>query len=397
MRILSTIKTFLADILCTACAEARAIIRDEGVLLFVVAVPLFYPILYSWIYNNEVTHEVPVAVVDASHSSTSREFVRRYDASPDVRVAYFCNSLDEARRLVASQDINGIVYLPEDMDTRLNRMQPATVSIYCDMSLMLAYKAIYTTATSVAGIMNSRIQIRLSGNATDREDQISTQPLKYEEVPMFNPTGGYGNFILPGVLALILQQTLLLGIGMFYATRNERRQPFAPACGTAVGHAFGWFRLMTGRTLCFLLLYSMLTAYVLLAIPKMFSFVQLLHPGDLVAFVLPYLLACMFMSMSLGTVLRQREDVMLVVVFTSVPLLFMSGVSWPQSNIPAFWRAAACLFPSTFGIQGFVKLNTMGAVITDIAPECKALWIQAGVYFCIAALLLRRMMRKHEG
>ena len=397
MRILSTIKTFLADILSTACAEARAIIRDEGVLLFVVALPLFYPILYSWIYNNEVTHEVPVAVVDASHSSTSREFVRRYDASPDVRVAYFCNSLDEARRLVASQDINGIVYLPEDMDTRLNRMQPATVSIYCDMSLMLAYKAIYSTATSVAGIMNSRIQIRLSGNATDREDQISTQPLKYEEVPMFNPTGGYGNFILPGVLALILQQTLLLGIGMLYATRNERRQPFAPACGTAVGHAFGWFRLMTGRTLCFLLLYSMLTAYVLLAIPKMFSFVQLLHPGDLVAFVLPYLLACMFMSMSLGAVLRQREDVMLVVVFTSVPLLFMSGVSWPQSNIPAFWRAAACLFPSTFVIQGFVKLNTMGAVITDIAPECKALWIQAGVYFCIAALLLRRMMRKHEG
>ena len=101
--------------------------------------------------------------------------------------------------------------------------------------------------------------------------------------------------------------------------------------------------------------------------------------------------------MSLGAVLRQREDVMLVVVFTSVPLLFMSGVSWPQSNIPAFWRAAACLFPSTFGIQGFVKLNTMGAVITDIAPECKALWIQAGVYFCIAALLLRRMMRRHEG
>ena len=397
MRILSTIKTFLADILSTACAEARAIIRDEGVLLFVVALPLFYPILYSWIYNNEVTHEVPVAVVDASHSSTSRKFVRMYDASPDVRVAYFCNSLNEARRLVASQDINGIVYLPEDMDTRLNRMQPATVSIYCDMSLMLAYKAIYSTATSVAGIMNSRIQIRLSGNATDREDQISTQPLKYEEVPMFNPTGGYGNFILPGVLALILQQTLLLGIGMLYATRNERRQPFAPACGTAVGHAFGWFRLMTGRTLCFLLLYSMLTAYVLLAIPKMFSFVQLLHPGDLVAFVLPYLLACMFMSMSLGAVLRQREDVMLVVVFTSVPLLFMSGVSWPQSNIPAFWRAAACLFPSTFGIQGFVKLNTMGAVITDIAPECKALWIQAGVYFCIAALLLRRMMRKHEG
>ena len=80
---------------------------------------------------------------------------------------------------------------------------------------------------------------------------------------MFNPTGGYGNFILPGVLALILQQTLLLGIGMLYATRNERRQPFAPACGTAVGHAFGWFRLMTGRTLCFLLLAALVVISLL--------------------------------------------------------------------------------------------------------------------------------------
>ena len=122
MNILSQVKTFLSDILTVVAAEARAIVRDEGVFLFVAVVPLFYPLLYSWIYNNEVVREVPVAVVDASHSSTSREFVRRYDASPDVRVAYFCTSIDEARRLMAKQEVNGIIYLPEDMAKRLNRM-----------------------------------------------------------------------------------------------------------------------------------------------------------------------------------------------------------------------------------------------------------------------------------
>ena len=98
--------------------------------------------------------------------------------------------------------------------------------------------------------------------------------------------------------------------------------------------------------------------------------------------------------MTVGTFIRQREDVMLVVVFTSVMLLFMSGVSWPHSNIPPFWRAFACVFPSTFGIQGFVKLNTMGAVISDISYECRGLWIQAVVYCVLAVWLLRRSYNK---
>lgn len=394
MNILSQVKTFLSDILTVVVAEARAIVRDEGVFLFVVVVPLFYPLLYSWIYNNEVVREVPVAVVDASHSSTSREFVCRYDASPDVRVAYFCTSIEEARRLMAQQEVNGIIYLPEDMARRLNRMEQTTVSVYCDMSLMLAYKAVYSSATAVASLMGSEVQIKLSGNYTNRENEIATQPLKYEEVSMFNPTGGYGNFILPGVLMLIIQQTMLLGIGMMYSTRRERGYLVPTAALSILQHSHPLLSVFTGRTLLFLLLYAVSSAYLLLAIPMMFHFVQILQPGSFFTFVLPYLLACIFFAMMVACLLRQREDVMIMVVFTSVVFLFLSGVSWPQSNIPSFWRAFACLFPSTFGVQGFVKMNTMGALIGDIAYECKALWIQTIVYGLLAFWLLRRTSRQ---
>ena len=60
--------------------------KDEGVLIFFIIVPLIYPLLYSWIYNNETVHEVPVAVVDQSHTSLSRQFIRMCDASADVKV-----------------------------------------------------------------------------------------------------------------------------------------------------------------------------------------------------------------------------------------------------------------------------------------------------------------------
>ena len=90
--------------------EMKNTIKDEGVLIFFVLVPLLYPLLYSWIYNNEVVRNVPVVVVDQSHTATSRQFVRMVNASPDVEVAYYCNSLPEAKTVVEQQNANGIIY-----------------------------------------------------------------------------------------------------------------------------------------------------------------------------------------------------------------------------------------------------------------------------------------------
>ena len=85
----------------------------------------------------------------------------------------------------------------------------------------------------------------------------------------------------------------------------------------------------------------------------------------------------------------------LVVVYTSLPLLFMTGISWPQSSIPGFWQGVAWLFPSTFGIRGFVRMSSMGALISDVAVEYHALWIQTVVYGCIA-LAITKIRTKYE-
>ena len=130
--------------------EMKSVFQDEGVLLFFIVVPLVYPLLYSWIYNNEVVREVPVVVVDMSNSQQSRQFIRLYDASPDTKVAYRCNDMEEAQDLVEKQVAHGILYFPPDFENRLLRMEQSHVSVYCDMSLMLAYKAIYSTATAVS-------------------------------------------------------------------------------------------------------------------------------------------------------------------------------------------------------------------------------------------------------
>lgn len=384
--------TYIIDVAKVWMHEYRQIFKDEGTLLFVILVPLLYPVLYSWIYNNEVVKEVPVAVVDCSHSAMAREFVRHCDASSDVKVAYRCNSLEEAKDLVGHQKVYGVIYMPEDFGTRLGRMEQAHVSVYCNMGLMLTYKAIFQTCTAVAADLNSRIQIELSGAYTAREGEITASPINVRDVPMFNNTGGYGNFILPGVLVLVLQQVLLLGIGMAYGTSYEkhgfvRLKPM-------LERNFGLSRIMVGRTLGFFVLFVMLSAWVLLAIPRIFNFVHIMPRGEFLLFTIPYLLACIFFAITFSFIVRQRENVMLLVVFTSVPFLFMSGVSWPKSNIPEIWQLTGYLFPSTFGIHGFIKLNTMGCLFSDIWPEIKALWMQVIVYGALATLVTRWQVRR---
>ena len=130
--------------------EFEMVMRDQGVLIFFLLVPLLYPILYAWIYNNEVVREVPVAVVDDSRSHVSRSFIRQCDATPDVRVVARPSSMAEAQQMMSRGEVRGIYVIPADFSSRLYRGEPATVRVYCDMGVMLYYKAICQTATNVA-------------------------------------------------------------------------------------------------------------------------------------------------------------------------------------------------------------------------------------------------------
>ena len=372
--------------------EMKQVFKDEGVLIFFIIVPLVYPLLYSWIYNNEVVHDVPVVVVDDSHSALSRELTRKLDASADVKVLCHAADMDEAKSLVSRQLAKGVYYIPSDFAERLNRMEQATLSVYADMSLMLTYKAIYQTAVNVTQYMGAQIQSKLAGKYTVREEQIQARPLDFQDVPIFNPQGGYGTFVLPAVLMLILQQTLVLGIGLAAGTARETNPhgdlvPIHPAYG-------GIYRIVGGKALCYFMIYAVMGAYLSMVVPRIFSFVTMAKGVDLFLLMLPYIMACVFFGMTVSCLVRYRENVMLLVVFLSLPMLFMVGISWPQSDIPGVWQGVSWLFPSTFGARAYVRLNTMGASLSDVLPELRYLWIQVAFYFGMACLVYGHQLRE---
>ena len=163
-------------------------------------------------------------------------------------------------------------------------------------------------------------------------------------------------------------------------------------------HYHGTLRIVLGKSLTYLMIYAVMATYMLCLVPKMFSLVQIAQAGTLAAFMFPYILACIFFAMTCSIFIHHREACMMIYVFTSVPLLFISGISWPGTAIPKFWEVISWLFPSTFGINGFVRINNMGATLTDVLTEYRILWIQTGVYFLTTCIVYRRQItlsRRH--
>ncbi len=371
----------LHDALYIFVEESKLAFKDEGVLIFFFLVPLLYPVLYSWIYTNESVKDVPAVIIDNSHTSLSREFIRKLDATQGIKVFCYANNMEEAKEMIRLQKCRGIITIPSDFSDDIQNNRQTHVGLYADMSGILYYKGLMISLTDVSLSMGSEILVKKLGNYTDREDALTKAPMKTEYIAMFNPQEGYGSYLLPAVLVLIIQQTLLLGIGLSAGTtrENNRYQLLIPI----EKHYNGIFRIIFGKGMSYFLIYAVVGAYITLVIPHMFHFIQIGLPRDLIGLLIPYLLACIFFAMTISCLIRYRENVILIIVFSSVPLLMLSGILWPSSSLAGPWKAISWLFPSTFGVNGFVKINSMGATLNDIITEYRALWIQVAVYFLI--------------
>lgn len=375
--------------------ELKNVFKDSGVMIFFFLVPFIYPLLYAFIYNNEVVHNAKMVVVDQSDSYLSREYIRKVDATADVKVVAVCSDMEEAKRMMDAKEAYGILYFPSEFSKNIHKGKQATVSLYCDMSALLFYKAFLLATTEVSLEIGKELRAQNNPSSTIEQEKITINPIPYESVALFNSQNGFASFLVPAILILVIQQTLILGIGMLGGTAREKNRfhSLVPISR----HFNGTLRIVFGKSLTYILLYVVVCIWVLAVVPKLFSLPQVGEPWTVMLFVLPYLFASIFLSMTLSGFMTSRESPMLVFVFTSVILLFISGVSWPKEAIPPFWKAIGYLFPSTPGIQGFIRINTAGASLNEVAHEYRTLWIQAGIYFITACIIYRyQIMRSRK-
>lgn len=366
--------------------EFQLIFSDVGVMILIFAVPLIYPMLYSFIYYPEVVRDMPVAVVDLSNSSDSRQFIRNIDATPDLKITANSVSMEEAVSMFKNRQIRGIVQIPETFSSDIALQRQTTISAYADMEFFLYYKAMVTGISFVTLESGNRIQVRnlMNGEATEKQAETTARPVKFVDNAMANQSGGFASYGIPAALILIIQQTLIIAIGILAGTARERH-----VFGTLVPldrKRMGTLRLVAGKSGAYFTIYALLCVYMLGMIPEWFGYGQSADFTELIALITPFILSSIFLGLTLSVFFRNRESAMMLYLFTSIPLLFLSGIIWPLSNFSTVWLVVRDIFPSSNAIFGYIKMNSLGATIFETRKEIMTLWVQTGIYFLTACI-----------
>ena len=224
--------------------------------------------------------------------------------------------------------------------------------------------------------------------------QATTQPVIYQSHNLFNPYLGYGTFVMPAIIMVIIQQTMLIGIGMIGGTWRE----------------FGLYRklcppdrkrmstlpIVLGKALVYGMIYSVTTFYILGLHYKLFHYPMNGATGTIVVFMLAYMAACIALGIAISTLFRYRENSLLLLLWTSIPLLMLSGVSYPREGIPDWLFNLGQIFPSSHGVNAFIRIQSMGASLSEVLPEIRMLCILALVYGGLACIGIHLVLNRAD-
>ena len=139
--------------------------------------------------------------------------------------------------------------------------------------------------------------------------------------------------------------------------------------------------------------YIPVTIYMVRFVPEFFALPHYGNPVDYLLFLVPMLFATAFFGQALIYFMKQREAAFIIIVFTSVIFLFLSGLTWPRYA----WTWAGNIVPATWGVEGFIRINSNGATVAECATAYKALWILTALYMFAAvgaAVLVDRRARR---
>lgn len=391
MKISDNIKRGFTDISSVAVNEFRTISGSFAIVLVLMGGIFMYGLLYNYMYAPDVVRNVPVVVVDNSKTELSREYIRLLNATPGVDVIATGEDYKEAQELMKMDEAAGILYLPYDFTDRVSRGDESIFIMYETTSAFLYYLAIQEASAGSMLALNDRYRPEMIVflPSQDAASLSVAKPINVAGTALYNYTAGYGTYLIPAVLIVIMFQTLLMVIGMVSGEERQYRllQNYRPSLRQAI-------KIVTGKTFVYLVLYTVFSLFLLGLIPLIFDLPAIGNVWNIIMLLIPFLLAGSFFGLSASVFFTDSDAPLLMIAFFSVGLIFLSGVSYPLELMPWYWKLSHYLIPAAPATLAYVKLSSMGASMAEIHAEYITLWIQCAVYFVLACLAYRYNIRK---
>lgn len=369
--------------------EVSVIGKDHSLLLTLLIAPLLYAFFYGSIYINKEEEGVKLAIIDEDGSAISRLLIQQIDHSQATHTILL-SSLQTAQEQMYQGNCQGYFYIEKGLGSKILSLKQANVVLAVNAARFLPSSDLIMSLTQVCLTVGAGVRLQYLQQSQGLNTQASLQevmPVNVDYRPLFNERSSYGAFLLPGLLALILQQTLLIGLSASVAGERKR------------DGAAGWMQTagnnpsvaLWGKGCFYLLLFGV---YAFFFLNVNFAILRLPMRGShlqLSVAILLFLLTIIPMAQWIGSMFRQPLLNVQIMAFSTYPIFLITGYTWPLSSLPAVLRGLSWLLPTTPFIQIYQSIVQSGAGLSDNIPGLTHLAFLFLFYSTLSLLRLRRL------
>lgn len=371
--------------------EFRRIFTNRDLLLLCFVAPLIYGIGISSVYWHQRVRQVPIGVVDEDHTALSRALIRQACATENVALGRRYASMGEAAAGIAAGEVEGLLCVPRGFGAVLKRGEDAVSMISVNSSNFLTANPVMQTLMEASADLSARSfaeQMRKRGAAAERA-AVLAQPVALDARAVYNPGMSYANFFLPGILFVVLQQIILVGLG--FSVSDEREKGRGPRLlRLAEGRPAA---LLFGKILPYAIVNFFMGLFFIYAVLPCFGISVHGNHLSVIAFMAAFVCAMTAFGIMISSFFRSVAMALIVLMFYSMPTFLLSGFSWPLCAMPWYMRGIAFIFPSTYFLADF-RVVLLGGV--SLARYMGSLAALGGftVICCIASyFFFRRVFR----
>ncbi|MBS0029581.1 ABC transporter permease [Chitinophaga sp. 22321] len=373
--------------------EAKLVVQDHSLLLTLLIAPLLYAFFYGSIYSYKVEEKVLLAVADDDKSELSRTFLQQLSKMQIVEVVG-ARDLKDAQEKMYYGTCQGYLYIPGGVQKKVLALQQGDIVLAVNAARFLPSSELAGAITTLALTVGAGVRLKynemkgLNSQMAMRE----TQPVNLDYRPMYNTRSSYGAFLLPGLLALILQQTLLIGLAESMALDKQKKNvPEMLHMGGGSLSATLW-----GKGLFYLVLFLCYAFFFLTVNYSTLDIPFRGHAFDVAVAFIIFFFTLIPLGIWLGTLFPSQLMAAQMMVFSTYPVFLIAGYAWPYESLPVPLQWLSSMVPTTPFLRVYQSVVQTGATLADNVPSVLHLLALTAFYMLLALLGLRRLNKQQQ-
>lgn len=363
--------------------EVIQISRDPLTLALMLLVPMIQLMVFGYAINTDVRN-IKTAVYNLDPGPQSRDLLRAFENTDYFQIVRYVSSDEELNSSIVAGRVKVGIKIPADYSDRLLANRQATVLVLIDGS----DSSIATQSLQVASQVGLTESLeRMSTQLQSSQSRTSQLPIEVRPKMLFNPDSRSANFMVPGLIAVILQiiTTLLTAFSIV----REREQGTLEQLLVTPVRPFG---LMLGKLAPYGLIGVVETCTVLTVMRLVFDVPINGSLLLLLALSILFLFTALAIGLLISTKAQSQMQALQLAWLIMLPSVLLSGFMFPRDSMPAVMRFIGYLVPATHFMEIIRGIVLRGATLFDLLPEVLTLILMGLVLLVLSAFRFRKKL-----